>query len=48
MNVSAFLAEAAGYEEVLLDTVYVSWDRSQAVIDTSYHAEHNSDALMTS
>ena len=42
------LAEAAAYEEVLSDGVYLSSDRSQAVIDTSYRAEHNPAALKTS
>ena len=48
MNVSAFLGEAAMYEDVLLNAAWASSDCSQAVIDTSYCAEYNPAALMTS
>ena len=48
INVSALLAEAARYEDVPLDAVWTSSDRSQAVVGSSYRAEHNPAAVKTS
>ena len=45
MNVSAFLAEAAGYEEVLLDAVMASSEGSQAVVGSNYYLNTNPACL---